>query len=90
MKLRQKLFAAILAVMAVVFLLLALTSILDGLRAERKERELRRRIERGVAQSFKWSASYPGNESWRRFVEVMAEANVCRTSVSCVAGESVK
>lgn len=71
MRLRQKLFAAILAVMAVVFSLLALTSILDGLNAQRTEHELRERLEFGAAQSFSYSAAHPSAQNWVRLCHVM-------------------
>ena len=71
MRLRQKLFAAILAVMVVVFLLLALVSFLNGLEAQRTERSLREGMRDGVVASFVHAANDPGPEAWALFRRVM-------------------
>jgi two-component system NtrC family sensor kinase len=72
MKLRQKLFAAILAVMVVVFLLMALASFLNALEVQTRTRDLHNSLERGVAISFHRAAADASEESWRGFTRVMA------------------
>ncbi len=71
MRLRQKLFAAILAVMVILFLLLALMSFLQGLEAAAARRELHDRLERGAGRAFVGAAAEPGRAGWDGLSRVM-------------------
>jgi signal transduction histidine kinase len=55
----------------VVFLLLALAAILNGLQAHRTESDLRRRLESGAAEAFSHSAAEPSGDNWIRLVGSM-------------------
>jgi len=81
MKLRQKLFAAILAVMAVVFLLLALVSFMHALEAHRTQRDLQRRLDAMAAHAFA-AAARCGEEYFTRLAD---EANALDPSHLWVA-----
>ena len=82
MKLRQKLFAAILAVMVVVFLLLALVSFMHALEANRAQHDLQKRLDAMSAHAFK-AAARCGEEYFTRLAD---EANALDPSHIWVAG----
>jgi len=92
-RLRQKLFAAILGIMAVMFMLLALVSFLHGLEAQTGRHELLARLRRGASAAFVDAARGPGEVRWDRFAELMGSLGftdwcVLREGGGVVAGPS--
>ncbi|MHC4506769.1 MAG: hypothetical protein ACYTFI_26060, partial [Planctomycetota bacterium] len=68
MKLRQKLFAASLAVMVVLFLLLALVSFMHALEASRAQQDLQKRLDAMAAHAFE-AAARCGEEYFTRLAD---------------------
>jgi signal transduction histidine kinase len=78
MKLRQKLFAAILAVMVVVFLMLALASFLQALEAQRVRREVEGQLEQVAVRAFRKAASSEAEDRWDLLVEELNALELVR------------